>query len=98
MNRAQVPGGKTHGELFQMAIAGRDFETNPFQTDRAIAAALSAGDFGSKGHLKLLRGRTGAADVFVVEITVEGSLSDFGMDLAVIFHLDPGQSRFIELW
>src|SRR5207244_11890717 len=90
-------GGKRHEELFQRAIARRDFKTKPVQTDGAVAAPLSAGDFGSEGQLKFLAGRTGPADVFVVEITMEGSLADFGVDLAVIFHLDPGLSGVVEL-
>jgi len=47
-------------------------------------------DFGGEGQSQLLGGRTGAADIFVVEVTVQGGLAGFGVDLAIVLQLDPG--------
>ena len=50
-----------------------------------------------KASLSFWTGRTGLADILVVEKTMQGALADFGVNLAVVFHLDPGQGGFVEL-
>ena len=41
--------------------------------------------------------RTGLGDILVIQKTVQGSLANLGVDLAVVFQFDPGLGRFIEL-
>ena len=97
VDRAQVPGSETQPEFLQMAEAGRDFKTNAFQRERAIAAALSAPDLRGKGQLELLGGRTRLADILMVQKALQGSLADLRVDLAVVFQLDPRLADFVEL-
>ena len=97
MDGAQIPRSVTQPEFSQVAEAGRDFKTNAFQRQRAVAATLGAPDFGDKGQEQFFGGGAGLGDIIVIQKTVQGCLANLGMNLAVVFQFDPSLACFIEL-
>src|SRR5208282_3756730 len=94
---AQVPGSIANPEFLQVAEPGGDFKTNGLQAEGAVAATLDAPDFSGEGQVQLVGGRTGLGDILVIKKTGQRSLAGLGMNLAVVFQLDPSLGRLVEL-
>src|SRR5271157_400022 len=94
---AQIPKSRAHVKALEMIVSGGNLKTDTLQSDGAVGAALGAILFSREGYFKFGTGWTGPAYVAVVEVTLQRGLSQFRVDAAVVFHLDPGQRGFIDL-
>ena len=93
---AQVPGGRAEADPLEVAVTGGHLQTHGFEIGGAVGTAERASPLGRKGQPEGLAVRAGPAHVLMLDEGLQGAQAQFGVGLAVIFHLHPGQRGLIE--
>src|SRR5690606_37925731 len=80
----------------EMTIAARHFEAATLERERAVGAALRAGDLAAERTAQRFAPRTLPADVLACNVPLERRAANLAMPATVVLALDPRLRRLVQ--